>query len=171
MYVFYVPGEHEVHHSIEHHHKQHHEQVVLVALHRRDVDVVPLHPNALYLIKRKVLGAKSKGRGREQWLQSEHTKFYLLAIKIFWWFLILWWQKGGEFFSTFMISGSTESYIDWWMFVYIQEPAFWCYVKTIISPNFVWHHWTLLQTMFFGCFHRSKFLHVLNVSTFIHRYL
>ena len=66
VYVFYVPGEHEVHHGVKYHHKQHHEQVVLVVLHRRDIDVVPLHPNALYLIKRKVFGTESEGGGREQ---------------------------------------------------------------------------------------------------------
>ena len=66
VYVFYVPGEHEVHHGVEHHHEQHHEQVILVVLHWCDVDVVPLHSNALYLIKRKVLGAEPEGGGREQ---------------------------------------------------------------------------------------------------------
>ena len=64
-----VPDEDGVDEAVKDHHESDHEEVVLIPLHRGDVDVVVLHPHAHLLIEGKVLGPQAKGSGGEQRLQ------------------------------------------------------------------------------------------------------
>ena len=71
MHMLDVPDEDGVDETVQDHHERDHEEVVLVPLHRGDVDVVVLHPNTHLLIEGKVLGAQAKGCGGEQRLERE----------------------------------------------------------------------------------------------------
>ena len=66
MHVLDVPDEDGVDEAVEDHHESDHEEVVLVPLHWRDVDVVVLHPHTHLFIEGKVLGPQAKGGGGEQ---------------------------------------------------------------------------------------------------------
>jgi len=63
MDVLDVPRQNAVKESVEDQHHHYTEQVVLVALNRGNMDVTPLHTNALYLIVGEVLCTETKRSG------------------------------------------------------------------------------------------------------------
>ena len=71
MHVLDVPGEQRVQECVEDHHEDDVEQVVLIVLHWRLGDVVPLHTNALYLVEGEVFGAQTKRCRREYRLKQQ----------------------------------------------------------------------------------------------------
>ena len=77
MDVFDVPRQDAVEQRVEDQHHHHAEQVILITLDRRDVDVTPLYTDALYLVVCKVLRPETeRGRREERLCGERNEKFY-----------------------------------------------------------------------------------------------
>ncbi len=64
MNMFNIPRETEIEASISDEHQYHIQQVEVIFLHGRFVNVGPCDPSATYLIQGKVLSSQSKCSGR-----------------------------------------------------------------------------------------------------------